>query len=244
MAIVWEDAMDVEGTELLVLLSIADHADDKGVAWPSVARLGARARRAESTVQQALTNLEKRGWLEREFRHGNTTKYRLLRPRSQQVSPSEVPPVDQGVQNLGGSSTPGLGVQDSGLRGPAHRTRTTKEPSVNPGGGVGEVTTEATPPDHPVTEQPFPRFAIAALGSVTASEQDDWLTAWRTVTSQAVQWDAQGHLTKYLARCKEGKKTPKPTEWVRWWVEDEQAERRKARESAASNDETPRPWFE
>src|SRR5690349_3796630 len=41
---VWECAVGVESSHLLVLLSIADHAGDDGTAFPSVGRLASRAR--------------------------------------------------------------------------------------------------------------------------------------------------------------------------------------------------------
>lgn len=246
MATVWEDAKDVEGTELLVLLSIADHADDKGVAWPSVARLGARSRRAESTVQQALTNLEKRGWLQREFRTGSTTMYRLRVPRSQQTTHSETPPVDKGGPDSGGVQPTGpQGSSPPDQGGPAHRTLITNEPSSEPGDAVGDHKG-----DGPVTGQtppPFPKFAQKELRNLVPDLNDstanEWTTAWNTAHATYRELEPILHLTKYLARCREAKRKPSVTEWLKWFVEDEQKERRASR-GAVTSDETPPQWWE
>jgi hypothetical protein len=61
------------------------------------------------------------------------------------------------------------------------------------------------------------------MANMTPDDQGKWLRAWRTVTSQiGTSWDGNTHLTRYLARCEELKKIPRPEEWVRWFTEDEQ----------------------
>ena len=60
MSWVWEQA-GVEGSELLLLLSLADHAGDDGCCFPSVRRLMDRARLSLRGVQTALRSLELKG---------------------------------------------------------------------------------------------------------------------------------------------------------------------------------------
>jgi hypothetical protein len=62
---VWDHSKR-SGTELVVLLAIADYVNDGkgGVAWPSVATLAKRARRSERQTQRILGNLEKSGELQ------------------------------------------------------------------------------------------------------------------------------------------------------------------------------------
>lgn len=56
----------------LVLLALADHADDEGGnAWPKIATIQAKARLGERTVQTALRELEEAGEIERT---GTTTR--------------------------------------------------------------------------------------------------------------------------------------------------------------------------
>lgn len=52
------------GRELLVLLAIADYADDTGVAWPSVRTLAQKARVGESTAHRIIAALMRSGELE------------------------------------------------------------------------------------------------------------------------------------------------------------------------------------
>ena len=76
MSAVWE-AAPFSQTELLVLLSLADHAGDDGTCWPSVPRLAQRARTSERHVRRILTKLEADGWITREIRVNASSVYRL-----------------------------------------------------------------------------------------------------------------------------------------------------------------------
>jgi len=62
MTWVWEHSTHKEGS-LLVLLAIADIADDEGKAWPSIARIAAKARLSERQTQYILRRLETSGEL-------------------------------------------------------------------------------------------------------------------------------------------------------------------------------------
>lgn len=48
---------------LPVLMALADYADDKGIAWPSVASIGTRARLSERRVREHLATLERDRWI-------------------------------------------------------------------------------------------------------------------------------------------------------------------------------------
>jgi hypothetical protein len=60
MSQVW-DHSSLEGTSLLMLLAIADHANDDGVCWPSVRRLAQRVRVSVRQAQRLLRSLEAEG---------------------------------------------------------------------------------------------------------------------------------------------------------------------------------------
>src|SRR5262245_44180846 len=62
MSYVWEHSTH-KGSDLLLLLAIADHADDHGVAYPSIARLMQKIRMSERNVQYGLRHLQKSGEL-------------------------------------------------------------------------------------------------------------------------------------------------------------------------------------
>ena len=64
MSIVWESAPTDNPSELLVLLTIADHADDDGEnAYPGIARIARRCRLSERRVQQIIKTLQENGLL-------------------------------------------------------------------------------------------------------------------------------------------------------------------------------------
>lgn len=60
---VWRESQHKGGT-LLVLLAIADYADDDGIAFPSVVTLAKKARMSQRNVQYALRVLTKSGELQ------------------------------------------------------------------------------------------------------------------------------------------------------------------------------------
>lgn len=84
MAEVWR--MDLPTTDKMVLLALADAANDDGVAWPAVSSAGEaklplcrKTSLSERAVQGAIRRLEKGGFLECRMRPGRSTVY-LVRP--------------------------------------------------------------------------------------------------------------------------------------------------------------------
>ena len=63
MSAVWETSK-AKDTELLLLLAIADHANDEGYAYPKVANLARKIRLSERSVQRLSRNLVESGELE------------------------------------------------------------------------------------------------------------------------------------------------------------------------------------
>ena len=62
MAQVWETGPENQG-ELLVLLALADFADDKGVCFPSMRRVAQKARVKERSAVRIVRRLEQAGYL-------------------------------------------------------------------------------------------------------------------------------------------------------------------------------------
>lgn len=54
---------EVMGSEALVLLALADQANDQGFCWPSQEKLAPKARQSVSTLRRSLRSLEKMGLL-------------------------------------------------------------------------------------------------------------------------------------------------------------------------------------
>ena len=62
MHYVWEHSRH-KGSALLTLLAIADHADDEGIAYPSIPRIARKTRMTDRNVQLVLKTLQRSGEL-------------------------------------------------------------------------------------------------------------------------------------------------------------------------------------
>jgi DNA-binding transcriptional ArsR family regulator len=152
MTEVWK--LDLPATETLVLLAIADHANDPdGLAWPSVWTVACKARLSERQAQRVLRKLRDAGLLEVVERGGksglqrDTTVYRLRLDRGTRFDqqPPLRRPSRQGRRRqllLGGVSpmTPG-GCHPRPVGGVAHDAQ-----------GVSPVSPESS--DEPSRKQP------------------------------------------------------------------------------------------
>ena len=138
-ALTWAFDQPISATDKVVLLALADYANEHGLCWPSISSLVQRAHVGERTVQRALQSLEDAGFITRERRkreNGSDTSniYRLCLERvCQDVSGGvNLAPhhAGEGVIQTGGE-----GVTQTGGEGGLHDTPRTviknhhKEPS-------------------------------------------------------------------------------------------------------------------
>ena len=108
MDMVWQNATDLQGNDLLVMLALADWANEQGACWPSVPKLAEKARVAERTVRYIIRRLEERGYIQIEEQRGrnHTNQYLLnlqvLQPKKVQPLQVSVPvkPASYDTQNL------------------------------------------------------------------------------------------------------------------------------------------------
>ncbi|GIV82718.1 MAG: hypothetical protein KatS3mg051_2072 [Anaerolineae bacterium] len=77
MTAVWDSPAITDKHEMLVLLSLADHANDDGYCWPSIRRIAERSRMSERQVYRVLSALEDRGIISRDSRTGTSTRYHI-----------------------------------------------------------------------------------------------------------------------------------------------------------------------
>ena len=92
MTLVWDDARTQAHSELLVLLALADWANDDGYCWPTVSALAAKARLSERAVQQILGRLTATGRIRRLSGggRGRGNQYQVVsvkNPESETVNP-------------------------------------------------------------------------------------------------------------------------------------------------------------
>lgn len=64
MTDVWENRKHLSGSRLLLMLAIADHANDEGVCWPSIPTLAARIRASERQTMRLIKDLAECGDIE------------------------------------------------------------------------------------------------------------------------------------------------------------------------------------
>ena len=128
MSAVWERA-PVDGGSLLVLLAMADFANDNGICWPSVPSLARKSRLSERQVQRVLRDLEDSKLIMTDLGtgpHGVNT-YKVL-ARGDKMSPSKP---QQGV------TFDAEGVTFATPRGDMGDTQTVIEPSlIEPSSGI------------------------------------------------------------------------------------------------------------
>ncbi len=105
MSWVWRESKVSIVSELLVLLAIADHADEYGCnAWPSIATIARKCRLSERRIQQIISSLVANGFLEVERQAGGTpdmrddhrpNRYRVIMDGAKRVAPG----TDNGVKS-------------------------------------------------------------------------------------------------------------------------------------------------
>lgn len=79
MGAVWE-RQDITSTQKLVLLALADWANDEGHCWPSIDRLCKKSCLKRRSVQNAIRDLENMGIIRREEITGKGCKYWIDAP--------------------------------------------------------------------------------------------------------------------------------------------------------------------
>lgn len=79
MTIVWERT-DLNATQKLVLLALADWANDEGLCWPSIGRLAAKSSLTTRSVQKSIRSLEEIGFIKREEVVGKGNRYWISLP--------------------------------------------------------------------------------------------------------------------------------------------------------------------
>ena len=80
MSYAWENYQDSSHVNLLILLTLADHANDDGVCWPSVKRITARVHCSEKAFYLAMEKLQADGWIKKEHQNGKEVIYTVLSP--------------------------------------------------------------------------------------------------------------------------------------------------------------------
>ena len=71
---------ELNATQKLVMLALADWANDEGLCWPSIDRLGQKTSMAGRSVQRIIRELENMGFVKRDEVTGRGNRYWILAP--------------------------------------------------------------------------------------------------------------------------------------------------------------------
>lgn len=185
MSAIWEIPMPP--TDKLVMLALADCADEEGRCWPSIATIARKSGVSERSVQRAIRKAEESRLIQREEVIGKGCKYRL-HPRHS-VTPDNVAPV------TGATPTP-----DTVSPKPS---RTTKLPKKDKPSLVRahELPANWCPDDFglgtqcrkivdgwPPGELEHQLEHFEALHRKKGSKWQDWQAAWRTWVLNSVKY--------------------------------------------------------
>jgi hypothetical protein len=145
-AIAWAFEQNLKGNHKLVLIALANFADEHGGCWPSHRSIASHAGCSISTAQRCIKELEKRGYLvarEQTSESGRKIpcRYDLLltavvfkiEPEPQHLERVSVKMTDRGIgQNDRQPGQNDRGVSVTGDRGYRSSVTDTKEPSLEP----------------------------------------------------------------------------------------------------------------
>jgi hypothetical protein len=199
MSAVWP--LEIPPNEKLVILALADNANDAGECWPSMATLKLKTSLSERTIQRCLRELEAKSLVQVEARYGRSNVYVLSVKAPVTVTPpSERHPV---------TVSPHPRQADTSPPSPCHPTpvtvtpRTIIEPSGEPSGTVrARRASTRCPEEFVVTEAMRTKMAAECPGvdldretakfrdHTYAKARSDWPATWRNWMREA--YDRRG----------------------------------------------------
>jgi DNA-binding transcriptional ArsR family regulator len=195
MTAVWQICLPIP--EKLLLLALADNANDEGSCYPSIANLARKCSMHRATVMRALVALEGQGHITRTRRQLRSTIYRVC-PSAQTGSRAERLVADSDQSHT--ATTP-VAESDSGSRtlrptpsqtATHNRQRTVKEPSLNrPAARPRAATAARLPENFELTEG---RLGIASREGIDGRREfakfcDHWRAA-SGANARKHDWDA------------------------------------------------------
>lgn len=130
MSAVW-DRKDLDPSERLVMLSLADHADDDGYCYPSIKRLCERSSLSERTVQSTIKKLVGRGFLTVNYGAGrNGTNVFIISATPANLAPPQISHPAADAPRKSRTTPPQISHLPPATVAPKP-SRTIKEPSDN-----------------------------------------------------------------------------------------------------------------
>lgn len=192
MTQVWD--IHLPDSEKLVLLALADCANDEGLCWPSMATLASKCSKSDRTVQASIKALVAAGHLSREEVPGKGCRY-IVHPTPEAVSPPKPlrpekssPPKRTTPTPEAASDKPSRTITST-MASPSSRTRASKlkpfrlpedwKPSRFADGTVArEVFDRRGQEWARAALEAFRNWAANAADRDGAGRKSDWQAAW------------------------------------------------------------------
>ncbi|MEF2141179.1 helix-turn-helix domain-containing protein [Vibrio alginolyticus] len=247
MSYVW-DIPSFKGSDKLVMLCLADHADDSGLCWPSIDTIARKSGVSPTTVKSTLKKLEAAGWLFKKNQFKKADTGRLVRSNNQYQLPVmllkkkadeqtdfeqsnfvcskvERSKLEQTKQPEGVGQIPAGGRSESGYKPPI-------DPPIEP-------SSKDLAPSEPLEAEPalfeIPLSRKGQVLGVTQLDIQEYTEAYPAV-------DIRLHLKRMILWCKNNPQKRKATQkgarrFIQNWLANEQDKgRATAPQSSASVD--------
>lgn len=173
MSAVWE--LDLPAFEKLVLLALADCANDEGLAWPSIATLKRKTNAGERTVQRSLRALAEAGHLRRDEVPGKGCKY-YLNPRHSGTPAKEAPAPESAQTPATAAPKPSRTIKSKNTEARAHLIPADWQPRDFGKGTQSRAVVDGWPPGEQAAH--VEHFIAHHRGK--GSRFVDWQDAWST----------------------------------------------------------------
>ena len=224
MTLAWQ--VQLPSSDKLVLLALADNANDEGHCFPSVATLMDKCGMGERTVQDIIARLKSADHVTCHYRTGRSTVY-TVHPRINRTGAVAAPPQQpHPTPAVAAPPPPHFAAPRGAVAAPLTSTQPSIEPSLNPQGARKRASTASRlPEDFGLNPQ---REAIAKAEGVSAEREmarfcDHWCAA-SGANARKLDWDAAWR--NWCRRAADFRKPQgAPSEPVRTWEppEDEHA---------------------
>lgn len=185
MTAVW--GLDLVDSEKIVLLALADCANDEGVCWPSVASLAKKCSKSDRTIQAAIKSLTAAGHLTRDERPGKGVLY-TLHPTPEAAAPrKDCAPKPATTTPEAASDKPSRTIKPSPKASPSSRKRATVVPTdfAPVMSGKTAAAVDGWPPGRLSDE--LEHFVDHHTAKGTTSF--DWQASWRTWVKNSKKWE-------------------------------------------------------
>lgn len=193
MSIVWE--LDLPPGEKLVMLALADQANDEGVqCWPAVSTIAQRSGQGERTVRRALSDLETKGHLTRHHREGDSTQYHIHPGQSGTPAKSApLPKTTKTPAKLAPKTPRNIKPKNGGARKDTRLPANWEPEPLSDGTTAYEIVAAWAPGRIERELSKFRDYWTAACGS--RGLKRDWQAAWRTWIGNADEYGSRNQRT-------------------------------------------------